>query len=149
MTVVAISLLIGLGLIGLAMISLGLPGLNGFVGEFLILSGAFTSWQWYGIIGTTGVIWSAGYLLWLYQRIFYGEVTQPVNAQLFDADGRERISLIPMVVMALIMGVASPLWIRMIDPSVEHSLRPSSVNAATEVRPRAAAHIFAMGNTAK
>ena len=129
--------------------SVGLPLMNGFVGEFLILSGAFTSWQWYGIIGTTGVIWSAGYLLWLYQRIFYGEVTQPVNAQLFDADGRERISLIPMVVMALIMGVASPLWIRMIDPSVEHSLRPSSVNAATEVRPRAAAHIFAMGNTAK
>jgi NADH-quinone oxidoreductase subunit M len=111
--------------------SVGLPLLNGFVGEFLILSGAFSAWKWYGIIGTTGVIWSAGYLLWLYQRTFYGEVKQPVNASLPDADGRERISLIPMVAMAIIMGVASPLWIRMIDPSVQQSLRPTSVSAAS------------------
>src|SRR5881296_3814188 len=65
--------------------SVGLPLLNGFVGEFLILSGAFKAWQWYGVIGTTGVIWSAGYLLWLYQRTFYGEIKQPVNASLPDA----------------------------------------------------------------
>ena len=110
--------------------SIGLPLLNGFVGEFLILSGAFAAWQWYGIIGTTGVIWSAGYLLWLYQRTFYGEVTHPVNASLPDANGRERLSLIPMVAMALIMGVASPLWMRMINPSVERSIQQSSVNSA-------------------
>ena len=110
--------------------SVGLPLLNGFVGEFLILSGAFAAWQWYGIIGTTGVIWSAGYLFWLYQRTFYGEITHPVNASLPDADGRERISLIPLVVMALIMGVASPLWMRMIDPSVAQSLKQDTVNAA-------------------
>lgn len=110
--------------------SIGLPLLNGFVGEFLILSGAFAAWQWYGIIGTTGVIWSAGYLLWLYQRTFYGEVTHPVNASLPDASGRERLSLIPMVAMALIMGVASPLWMRMINPSVERSIQQSSVNSA-------------------
>ena len=82
-------------------------------------------------IVTTGVIWSAGYLLWLYQRTFFGEVKQPVNLSLRDADGRERISLIPMVAMAIIMGVASPLWIRMIDPSVQQSLRPTSVSAAS------------------
>jgi NADH-quinone oxidoreductase subunit M len=110
--------------------SVGLPLLNGFIGEFFILSGAFTAWKWYGIIGTTGVIWSAGYLLWLYQRTFYGEVNQPVNAGLRDADGRERLSLIPMVAMCLIMGVASPLWIRMIDPAVQQSLRPTSVSSA-------------------
>jgi NADH-quinone oxidoreductase subunit M len=110
--------------------SVGLPLFNGFVGEFLVLSGAYSAFQWYGIIATTGVIWSAGYLLWLYQRTFYGEVTQPVNAGLYDATGRERLSLIPMVVMALIMGVASPLWIRMIDPSVQQSLRPTSVTSA-------------------
>ena len=111
--------------------SVGLPLLNGFIGEFLILSGAFSAWKWYGIIGTTGAIWSAGYLLWLYQRTFFGEVKQPVNLSLRDADGRERISLIPMVAMAIIMGVASPLWIRMIDPSVQQSLRPTSVSAAS------------------
>jgi NADH-quinone oxidoreductase subunit M len=115
--------------------SVGLPLLNGFVGEFLILSGAFSAWMWYGIIGTTGVIWSAGYLFWLYQRTFYGEVTNPVNASLPDADGRERISLIPMVAMALIMGVASPLWMRMIDPSVAQTLRASQTSVASEPRP--------------
>jgi len=127
--------------------SVGLPLLNGFVGEFLILSGAFSAWKWYGIIGTTGVIWSAGYLLWLYQRTFYGEIKQPVNALLRDADGRERISLIPMVAMALIMGVASPLWIRMIDPSVQQSLRPTSVNAASATK--TSTQVVAMSKSAK
>ena len=130
--------------------SVGLPLFNGFVGEFLVLSGAFSAWQWYGIIGTTGVIWSAGYLLWLYQRTFYGEIKQPVNAGLPDADGRERISLIPMVAMALIMGVASPLWMRMIDPSVQQSLRPTSVTAASVIQPAAqSTHILAMNKEAK
>jgi len=130
--------------------SVGLPLFNGFVGEFLVLSGAFSAWSWYGIIATTGVIWSAGYLFWLYQRTFYGEITHPVNAQLPDADGRERLSLIPMVAMALVMGVASPLWIRMIDPSVQQSLRPSSVSAASAPKSDAkAAHILAMGKTGK
>ncbi|MBV9073153.1 MAG: NADH-quinone oxidoreductase subunit M [Acidobacteria bacterium] len=115
--------------------SVGLPLLNGFVGEFLILSGAFSAWKWYGVIGTTGVIWSAGYLLWLYQRTFYGEVHNSVNASLPDANGRERLSLIPMVAMALIMGVASPLWIRMIDPSVNDSLRRSATYAAAVSHP--------------
>jgi len=127
--------------------SIGLPLFNGFVGEFLVLSGAFSAWQWYGIIGTTGVIWSAGYLLWLYQRTFYGTIKQPVNASLHDADGRERISLIPLVAMALIMGVASPLWMNMIDPSVLQSLRPSSVTAAS-AGPQAT-HTLAMSKAAK
>lgn len=130
--------------------SVGLPLFNGFVGEFLILSGAFSAWSWYGIIGTTGVIWSAGYLFWLYQRTFYGEIKQPVNAALPDADGRERISLIPMVAMALIMGVASPLWMRMIDPSVAQSLRPTSITAASTRQPTAQrTHILAMSKAAK
>lgn len=130
--------------------SVGLPLFNGFVGEFLILSGAFSAWPWYGIIGTTGVIWSAGYLFWLYQRTFYGEIKQPVNAALPDADGRERISLIPMVAMALIMGVASPLWMRMIDPSVAQSLRPTSITAASARQPTAhGTHILAMSKAAK
>jgi NADH-quinone oxidoreductase subunit M len=127
--------------------SVGLPLLNGFVGEFLILSGAFQAWQWYGIIATTGVIWSAGYLLWLYQRTFYGEITHPVNSSLPDANGRERLSLIPMVAMALIMGVASPLWMRMIDPSVGKSLKESATYAASISRP--AFKLFAMNKAGK
>ena len=59
--------------------SVGLPLLNGFVGEFLVLSGAFQAEPVYGILGATGVIWSACYLLWMYQRVFFGKVTHPVN----------------------------------------------------------------------
>ena len=59
--------------------SVGLPLLNGFVGEFMVLSGAFQAKQLYGILAATGVIWSACYLLWMYQRVFYGNVTNPAN----------------------------------------------------------------------
>src|SRR5947209_15009972 len=70
--------------------SLGLPLLNGFVGEFLVLSGAFISRAVYGILAATGVIWSACYLLWMYQRVFFGKIRQPVNQSLPDLDIREQ-----------------------------------------------------------
>ncbi|HZR29371.1 MAG TPA: NADH-quinone oxidoreductase subunit M [Terriglobales bacterium] len=98
--------------------SIGLPLLNGFVGEFLVLNGAFQAKALFGVLAATGIIWSACYMLWMYQRVFYGQVTVPVNNTLPDANLRERIALWPTVVFALIMGVASPLWINMIDPSV-------------------------------
>ena len=70
--------------------SVGLPLLNGFVGEFLVLSGAFQAKALYGILAASGVIWSACYMLWMYQRVFYGKVTNPVNASLPDLIARER-----------------------------------------------------------
>src|ERR1051325_5692266 len=85
--------------------SVGLPLLNGFIGEFLVLSGAFQAKQIYGILGATGVIWSACYLLWMYQRVFQGEVTNPANKTLRDLDAREQVSLWPLAVAALVMGV--------------------------------------------
>ncbi len=102
--------------------SVGLPLLNGFVGEFLVLSGAFSAKALYGVIATTGVIWSAGYLLWLYQRTFFGTINNRVNETLPDANGRERLCLVPLCILALIMGVASSLWIRQIDPAVSASI---------------------------
>ncbi len=78
--------------------SIGLPLMNGFVGEFLILSGAFQAKAIYGILAASGVIWSAFYMLWLYQRTFYGTITNPVNATLPDADLRERSILWPLAV---------------------------------------------------
>ena len=66
--------------------SVGLPLLNGFIGEFLVLSGAFQDRAVYGVLGATGIIWSAGYLLWMYQRVFYGKITHPVNETLPDLD---------------------------------------------------------------
>ena len=110
--------------------SVGLPLLNGFIGEFLVLSGAFQAKQMYGILGATGVIWSACYLLWMYQRIFYGEVTVPANKMLRDIDARERVSLWPLAIAAFVMGIAPMLWLHSIDPAVSAALRTFS--GATE-----------------
>ena len=104
--------------------SVGLPLLNGFVGEFLVLSGAFQARALYGILGATGVIWSAGYLLWMYQRVFFGNVIHRVNAGLPDLDTREHIALLPAAAAALVMGVAPLLWLNAIDPAVHATLVP-------------------------
>ncbi|HKS73490.1 MAG TPA: NADH-quinone oxidoreductase subunit M [Terriglobales bacterium] len=113
--------------------SVGLPLLNGFIGEFLVLSGAFQARAVYGILGATGVIWSACYLLWMYQRVFFGKVTQGVNNALPDLDSRERIALWPAAVVALIMGVAPLLWLNAISPAVSTALQPFSQLASKVV----------------
>jgi len=106
--------------------SLGLPLLNGFVGEFLVLSGAFSDRAIYGILGATGVIWSSCYLLWMYQRVFFGKVTHSVNETLSDLSPRERVALWPPAVAALVMGVAPLLWLNAIDPAARTVLAPFS-----------------------
>ena len=106
--------------------SVGLPLLNGFIGEFLVLSGAFQAKMWWGIVGATGVIWSACYLLWMYQRVFFGQVKHDVNNALPDMNLREKTALWPAVVMALVMGVAPMLWLNGIDPAVKNVLSPSA-----------------------
>jgi NADH-quinone oxidoreductase subunit M len=114
--------------------SAGLPLFNGFVGEFLVLSGAFRDHAIYGILGATGVIWSACYLLWMYQRVFFGKVTRPVNVSLPDLSGRERAALWPTAAVALVMGVAPLLWLNAIDPSVQTVLAPFAQFASKVVR---------------
>lgn len=113
--------------------SVGLPLLNGFIGEFLVLSGAFRDRAVYGVLGATGVIWSACYLLWMYQRVFFGKVTHNVNNSLPDLDSRERIALWPTAIVALIMGVAPLLWLNAIDPAVNAALQPFSQLASKVV----------------
>jgi NADH-quinone oxidoreductase subunit M len=104
--------------------SVGLPLLNGFIGEFLVLTGAFQARPLYGILGATGVIWAAGYLLWMYQRVFFGKVKHAVNNTLPDLDLREKITLVPAALAALVMGVAPNLWLNAIDPAVQAALTP-------------------------
>jgi len=104
--------------------SVGLPLLNGFVGEFLVLSGAFQAKAVYGILAATGVIWSACYLLWMYQRVFFGKVNKNVNAALPDISARERIALWPTALAALAMGVAPLIWLNAIEPAVRTVLSP-------------------------
>ena len=76
------------------------------------------------ILGATGIIWSAVYLLWMYQRVFYGKVTHPVNNSLHDLSGFEKTAIWPCAAAALVMGVAPILWLRAIDPAVQAALTP-------------------------
>ena len=110
--------------------SVGLPLLNGFVGEFLVLSGAFQDKIIYGALAASGVIWSAAYLLWMYQRVFYGPMVHEENRALPDIDAREQISLWPLAVMAVVMGVVSPLFMKSIDHSVAEIKKPKEAVTA-------------------
>jgi NADH-quinone oxidoreductase subunit M len=85
--------------------SLGLPGLNGFVGEFLILVGAFQVNRTMAALATTGIVFAALYLLWMYQRAIFGEVTRPENRRLPDLTLREWAILIPVLVLIVGIGV--------------------------------------------
>jgi NADH-quinone oxidoreductase subunit M len=98
--------------------------LNGFIGEFLVLSGAFQAKAIYGVLAATGVIWSACYLLWMYQRVFFGKVTNPINNSMADMIGFEKAAVWPCAAAALVMGVAPILWLGAIDPAVQAALTP-------------------------
>ncbi len=113
--------------------SVGLPLLNGFIGEFLVLSGAFQARALYGVLAATGVIWSAAYLLWVYQRTFFGLNKNPKNASLHDMYPLEQIAVFPTAVAALIMGVAPILWLKAIDPAVHSILHPAAQFSARVV----------------
>jgi NADH-quinone oxidoreductase subunit M len=99
--------------------SIALPGLNGFVGEFLILLGAYR-WDWrFATIGASGVILSAVYMLWMFQRVNYGTVTNPKNESLPDLSAREWWAIGPTVALAVVMGVVPNLFLRPMAPAVE------------------------------
>jgi NADH-quinone oxidoreductase subunit M len=98
--------------------SLGMPLLNGFVGEFTILRGAFDvpvyGWRW-ATWGVIGVILGAAYLLWLYQRVMFGNVTNPVNETLPDLNWREYATLVPLIVLAFWIGIYPRPLFRVLD----------------------------------
>ncbi len=85
--------------------SIGLPGLNGFVGEFMILMGSFGTYKLLSAISAFGVVLAAIYMLWAYQRIFTGEINNEENENLHDLDTRELVSVIPLLVLMLFIGV--------------------------------------------
>jgi NADH-quinone oxidoreductase subunit M len=99
--------------------SIGLPGLNGFVGEFLILLGAFETSRLAAAIGTIGIILGAVYMLWMFQRVFYGAVRHQENATLPDLLPREWASVIPLCAMALVMGIFPNIFLAPMEASVQ------------------------------
>src|SRR5438552_2286366 len=114
--------------------SIGLPGLNGFVGEFLILLGAFKWDPRYAAFAATGVILSATYMLWVFQRVNYGPVTNEKNAALPDLVLREWVILVPIVAIPVVMGVVPNLFLRPIEPSVNRMLSHVRQRSGQEFR---------------
>ena len=99
--------------------TMGLPGLNGFISEYLILIGAFTTHTWWALAGTVGVVGSAVYWLWAYQRAFHGPVAS-ADAGLSDVSQRERLVLWPIVAIVVALGVFPSPVLNRIAPSVQH-----------------------------
>lgn len=150
--------------------SVGLPGLNGFIGEFLALIGTSQSkflwfseakvfsigmvdgvrqWQFmaqpenitdatqaggemtaylFAAIAASGVIFAAGYLLWMYRRVMFGPITNPENEALLDLNGREIAYLVPIVLMAFFMGVYPKFFLSRMEPSLNQFLRHMDAN---------------------
>ncbi|HMD96898.1 MAG TPA: NADH-quinone oxidoreductase subunit M [Terriglobia bacterium] len=125
--------------------SLGLPMMNGFVGEFLIILGAFRRHAAYGALAAVGVIFAAVYLLWMYQRVFLGEVTDDKNRAIPDCNWREKVMMIAMVLVILWMGIYPQPFLRRMDQTVnkmvEHiglattSATPAATQAAAPQAP--------------
>jgi NADH-quinone oxidoreductase subunit M len=103
--------------------SIGLPGLNGFVGEFLILLGAFQASRLAAVAGTAGIIFAAVYLLWMYQRVIFGTVRHDENRRLPDLTGRELWTLVPILVLIVWIGVYPRPFTAMTEPAVTQLLR--------------------------
>jgi NADH-quinone oxidoreductase subunit M len=99
--------------------SIGLPGLNGFVGEVLILLGSFAASKAFGSLAALGMVLGAVYMLWMYQRVFLGKLENPANAELRDIGMRERILLLPIILMMLWIGVYSSPFLNRMEASLQ------------------------------
>ncbi len=108
--------------------SLGMPLLNGFIGEFTILQGAFQVSKAWAAWGVLGVILGAAYLLWLYQRVMFGPVTQPANEHLPDLNLREMATLVPLVFLAFWIGIYPKPFFGLIEKPVENIVRQVNPN---------------------
>jgi len=102
--------------------SVGLPGTNGFIGEFLVLLGAFRPWPTWTIFATTGVILSAVYMLWMFQRVIFGPVDNAANENLRDLSLREKLVFAPLLVLVFWIGFYPNPVLSRIQPSIEQSL---------------------------
>ena len=97
--------------------SIGLPGLNGFVSEFLILSGTFLTHRWWAVVATLGVIFAALYLLWAYQQVFHGK-PKPADEKTRDLSWAERGIIAPLIILIVVLGIYPKPVLDRITPSV-------------------------------
>jgi NADH-quinone oxidoreductase subunit M len=119
--------------------SVGLPGLNGFVGELLVLLGAFNAHRWWAVVAAAGVILAAVYLLWAYQRVFHGPATG-ANAETPDLRWREGLVMAPFIAAIVFMGVYPKPVIERIEPAVDAIIAHVEDNVAGFAEPVADVH---------
>jgi NADH-quinone oxidoreductase subunit M len=105
------------------MSSIGLPSLNGFVGEFLILLGTFGADRWVAVIATSGVILAAVYMLWMYRRVMFGPLTEAENRGLIDLDLREKAVMVALILPIIWIGLYPHPLLRRIEPAVSGLLQ--------------------------
>jgi NADH-quinone oxidoreductase subunit M len=122
--------------------SIGMPALNGFIGEFLTMLGAYRWDPRYVVAAGLGVILSAVYMLWMFQRVYLGNVTNEKNLRLPDLQPREWASVLPLCAMAILMGIAPTIFTAPMEPAVNkvvervQSARPARVDARPVMEPR-------------
>ncbi len=125
----------------MTMSSIGLPLLNGFIGEFTILQGALQENLWWAVAGGSGIVLGAAYMLWLYQRMMFGKLDNPANEKLADMNLREFVTLAPLIVLAFWIGIYPAPFFRALDGPVTkivESVRPDYYDAnPLEARNRA------------
>ncbi len=99
--------------------SVGLPGTSGFVGEFLVIVGAFQANAWVALLAASGMVLGAAYMLWLYRRVIFGVIRKPDLKAMADLNWREKLIFAPLVVLVLWMGIYPSSFIDIMAPSVE------------------------------
>jgi NADH-quinone oxidoreductase subunit M len=103
--------------------SIGLPGTNGFVGEFMILVGAFAGeLRWFAVFAATGVIFAAVYMLWMFQRVMFGELKNPANKDIKDLSAREVILMLPLLLFVFWIGIYPNIFFEKMSPALEQLL---------------------------
>ena len=111
----------------MTMSSIGLPTLNGFIGEILILQGIFVVSKWWAAVAATGIVLGAAYMLWLYQRTMFGTIDNPKNEGLADLNMRELATFVPLIILAVWIGLYPSPFLRRLETSVERVM--TRVNA--------------------
>ena len=117
------------------MASVGLPGTSGFIGEFLVMAGAFQASTWLALLITTGIILGAAYMLWLYRRVVFGKLEKEDVKAMLDLSPREVAIFVPLILIVLWMGIYPASFTSITGPAVEQLLTNYQTATATQAAP--------------
>ncbi len=103
--------------------SVAVPGTNGFVGEIMILVGVFRTYPAFGVFAVSGMVLGVVYMLWMYQKVMFGPVTDDANLKLTDLNTREIVTMVPIAVLVFVMGIFPGMFLRKMDASVNNFIK--------------------------